>query len=104
MSEWNTIYDLSDNVVGIFRHGVAWRKEPSEKLGIYDDDFVYTNDSEVIAKIAGNSVVDIIGDSIGEIKDNKLYIEGKQVGKFIGSKSAGAAAIVLLFHKHNDAL
>jgi hypothetical protein len=104
MSEWNTIYDMDNNVIGIFRHGVAWRKEPRERLGVYDDDFVYNNDTEVLAKISGDSVVDIIGDLIGEIKNKDLYINGKHVGKFIGSKSAGAAALVLLFHKHNDVL
>jgi len=102
MSETNLIYDLNDNIVGVFRHGVAWRKEPRERLGEYDDDFVYTNDTEMLAKISGNSVVDAIGDLIGEIKENNLYIEGKKVGKFLGSKCAGAAAIVLLFGDRND--
>jgi len=97
MSEWNTIYDTSENVIGIFRHGVAWRKEPRERLGEYDEEAIYSNNSELVAKIVGDKVLDTKGKLLGKIKGKDLYIDDTQVGKFIGKKSAGAAAIVFLF-------
>ena len=100
MSEWNTIYNLDDEIIGQFSHGVAWNKKDRIRLGEYDDDFVYDNDMSVLGKIAGDAVVDIIGDTIGEISGRELFISGKKVGHFIGSKSAGAAAVVLLFSRY----
>ena len=97
MSEWNTIYDVSDNIVGVFRNGVAWRKEPKERLGEYDENSVYANDSELVANIDGDTVLDNKGEIIGRIMGKDLYLADKKVGKFTGIKSAGAAAIVLLF-------
>lgn len=49
MSEWNTIYDLNDTIVGVFRHGVAWRKEPRERLGEYDDTYIYSKETGTAA-------------------------------------------------------
>lgn len=100
MSEWNTIYDNSENIVGIFRHGVAWKKETEERLGEYDEDFVYGNNTEVLGKILENVVVDIIGDEIGHISGKELYLSGKKVGSFTGSINAGLAAIVLIFSRY----
>jgi len=100
MPEMNTIYDLNgDNIIGIFRFGVAWRKEPRERLGEYDDDFVYANDGAVLARISDTGVVDIKGDTIGEFKGNELWVAGKKVGECIGNKGAAAAAIIFLFNK-----
>jgi len=100
MAEMNTIYDASDNAIGIFRHGVAWLKSPRVKLGEYDDDFVYDIEGGVLAKFGGDEVLDMIGDTIGKISGKDLYVSGEKVGSFIGSKSAGAAAIVLLFSSY----
>lgn len=99
MSEWNTIYDTSEKVVGVFRHGVAWRKEPEERLGEYSDEAIYSNSAEKIASIVGNEVQDTLGKVLGKVKDNELYVNENLVGKFTGSKNAGAAAIVFLFSK-----
>ena len=98
MAEMNTIYDLNGNIIGIFRFGVAWKKEPRERLGEYDD-FVYANDGTMLAKIGDTGVVDIIGDSLGEFKGRELWVAGKKVGECIGNKGAAAAAIVFLFRK-----
>ena len=104
MSEWNTIYDTSDNIVGVFRHGVAWRKEPKERLGEYDEKSIYSNESELVANIVDDKVVDDKGKIIGRIIGKDLYLAEKKVGKFAGNKSAGAAAIVLLFNHGGTAL
>jgi len=100
MSEYNTIYDNSENIVGILRHGVAWDKDPEKRLGEYDDEFVYNNNTEVLAKISDNIVVDIIGETIGHISGKELYLAGEKVGNVIGSTSAGLAAIVLMFSRY----
>jgi hypothetical protein len=48
MAEMNTIYDADGKIVGIFRFGVAWSKDPLVRLGEYDDTgstgCVYDND------------------------------------------------------------
>lgn len=100
MAEMNSIYDASGNQIGLFRFGVAWSKDPRVRLGDYDDDFVYDNDGNVLAKICDNVVLDIIGDTIGKITDDEIYIDDKKVGSFIGDKSSGAAALVLLFSRY----
>ncbi len=99
MPEMNTIYDNSNNIVGIFRFGVAWSKEPRVRLGEYDDDFIYDNNTEIVAKIAGDKVLNTIGDTIGYFTEKELFITDEKVGSYIGNQSAGAAAIVLLFSK-----
>lgn len=100
MSEWNTIYDNSDNIIGTFRHGVAWSRITGERLGEYDEDFVYDNESNVVATIGETAVVDINGDIIGHASGKDLYLNNEKVGHFIGSYSAGSAAIVLLFSEY----
>jgi hypothetical protein len=100
MAEMNSIYDKSGNQVGQFRFGVAWSKNPRVRLGEYDDDFVYGNDGTVLAKIGETAVVDIIGDTIGSISSNELFISNENVGTFIGSNCSGAAALVLIFSKY----
>ncbi len=100
MSEWNTIYNNSNEIIGTFRHGVAWSRITGDRLGEYDDEFVYDNESSVLAKIGETAILDIIGETIGHISEKELYVGEKKVGHFIGSYSAGAAAIVLLFSKY----
>jgi hypothetical protein len=100
MSEWNTIYDNSKAIVGTFRHGVAWSRPDNKRLGEYDDDFVYDNDTNVLGKISENVVLDIIGETIGHVSGNELYVANEKVGTFVGSTSAGCAAIVLLFSRY----
>ena len=105
--EMNTVYNLDDEVIGIFRFGVAWSKNPRVRLGEYDDDFVYSNDGNVLAKIGDNTVMDIIGETIGQFDNYDLLISGKTVGKCIGNIGARAAAIVFLFSNnaaHNKSL
>ncbi|MEE9338450.1 MAG: hypothetical protein V3U87_10245 [Methylococcaceae bacterium] len=97
MPELNTIYDNSKAIVGTFRHGVAWSRPDKKRIGEYDESFVYDNNTEVLGKISGNVVVDIMGNTIGYISGNDLYVSDEKVGSFIGSTSAGCAAIVLLF-------
>ena len=80
MPEMNTIYDNKNNIVGIFRFGVAWSKEPRIRLGEYDDDFIYDNSTKVVAKIGENEVLDIIGDTIGHFTDRELFLAGEKVG------------------------
>ena len=101
MSEWNTIYNLDKEIVGLFSHGVAWTKKDRVRLGEYDDDFVYDNEMSVVAKICEGTVLDIIGETIGKIVGRDLFIADKKVGSFIGYECAGAAAIVLLFSKYS---
>ena len=100
MSEWNTIYNNSNDVVGTFRNGVAWSKPGNERIGKYDEEFVYDNKSEVLGKISDNVVVDIIGGTIGHVSGNELFLSDEKVGTFVGSTSAGGAAIVLIFSRY----
>ncbi len=102
MSEHNTIFDNAKTIVGSFRHGVAWSRPDKERIGEYDEDFVYNNNTEVLGKISDNVVVDIIGDTIGYISGEDLYVSDKKVGSFIGKKCAGCAAIVLIFSRYAE--
>ena len=74
------LLDPDNNIVGIFRFGVAWSKEPRIRLGEYDDDFIYDNSTKVVAKIGENEVLDIIGDTIGHFTDRELFLAGEKVG------------------------
>lgn len=55
------------------------------------------NESNVVAKIGGTVVVDIIGDTIAHVSGKDLYINNEKVGHFIGSYITCCGAIVLLF-------
>ena len=50
MPEMNTIYDTEENVIGIFRFGVAWRKKPEERLGEYTDKFITDNQNNPLCQ------------------------------------------------------
>ena len=106
MSEHNTIYDLKGTIVGHFRFGVAWSKDPRLRLGEYDDaggsGFVYDNDGNMIAKFADGTVLDQIGEPIGTFEGQKLIINGAIVGTCIGSSGASAAAIALIFNQKSE--
>ena len=45
MSEHNSIYNLKGELVGRLRHGVAWSSPELERLGEYDEEFVYDNEA-----------------------------------------------------------
>ena len=100
MSEWNTIYDNNNNIVGTLRHGVAWQKSNGGRLGEYDDQYAYDNDRNIIAKIVGSIVEDMNGKKIGHVIGKELYISNEKVGHYIGSQNAGAAAIALVLAKY----
>lgn len=99
MSEHNSIYDLNGVLVGRFKHGVAWSSQDEERLGEYDDDFVYDNDGSIIAKVNDGYVLNIIGEEIGNISSNNIIVNGAKTGSYIGYQSAGAASIALIFSK-----
>ncbi len=98
MSEQNSIYDIESKLVGRFRLGVAWSSPERNRLGEYDDEFVYGNDSSMLAKVNGNHVFNIIGEELGYIQRNEIFVFGEKVGHFIGSAAAGTAAIALIFN------
>jgi hypothetical protein len=98
MSEHNLIYSQNDEKVGHFRFGVAWSTPDRIRLGEYDDEFVYDNESNVVAKINNGVVMNIIGEEIGMIAGKNIFVNGKVVGKFLGTSSAAAASIALIFN------
>lgn len=99
MSEHNSIYDLEGNLIGRFRHGVAWSSPVMERLGEYDDDFVFDNDRTMIAKVNDGHVLNIIGEELGYISGNEIFVANSKVGSFIGLSSSGTAAVALIFNK-----
>ena len=114
MSEWNTIYSNTKEIIGIFRHGVAWKKETSERLGEYDETGIYDNNRSQIAKIEGDTVSSMDGKELGKIKEKEIKItpeltgtrkvmlvNGSEVGECIGLKEAAAAAIVFFWSDTN---
>lgn len=99
MSEHNTIYDLVGTIVGQFRFGIAWSKNPRERLGEYDDEFVYDNDGSMVAKFSDGVVLNIIGEPIGRFENQNLIVNDQIIGKCIGVDGASAAAIALIFNR-----
>ena len=98
MSEQNSIYDIEDNLVGRFRHGVAWSSPNMERLGEYDDEFIFDNDRNMIAKFNDGQVLNIIGEEIGHISGNEIFVANSKVGRYIGLPVCGAAAVALIFN------
>lgn len=98
MSEWNTIYDNSNNIICTLRHRVAWSKQSGQRLGEYDNDFVYDNNGKVVAKICESRVLNIIGEEIGYISNKDIIVGNRKVGRFIGSTESAAASIALIFN------
>jgi hypothetical protein len=98
MSEHNSIYNLKGELVGRFRHGVAWSSPEVERLGEYDEEFVYDNEGLMIAKVNDGYVLNIIGEELGNISGNKIFVSGFNVGSYIGSPAAGAASIAFIFN------
>lgn len=122
MSEWNTIYDVSKRIVGIFRHGVAWSKEPRTRLGEYDYGDVgsiYDNDANVVGRFDSGAVTTTAGAVVGrfvkvpfEEFENGTQLQGatitrldigdRVVGWCIGNPGSAAAAIFFIFDKRNE--
>lgn len=98
MSEQNSIYNLKGELVGRFKHGVAWVVPDMKRLGEYDEEFVYDKEGSMIAKINEGYVLNIIGEELGNIIGNKIFVSGCNVGSFIGSPAAGAASIAFIFN------
>lgn len=98
MSEHNSIYNLKGDLVGRFRHGVAWSSPSMERLGEYDEEFAYDNNGSMIAKVNDGYVLNIIGEEIGNISGDKIFVSGCNVGSYIGSSAAGAASIAFIFN------
>ena len=66
MSEWYTVYNSSRQIVGTFRHGIAFGRNPGRKLGAYDELGRYNLDGTQIAQIKNDSVFSMDGILIGE--------------------------------------
>jgi len=98
MSQHNSIFDLNDELVGRFRHGIACSTQNDERLGEYDDEFVYDNEGSMVAKISDGYVLNILGEEIGNISGNNIFVSGTKVGSYIGNQNAGAASIALIFN------
>ncbi|RYY75376.1 MAG: hypothetical protein EOO52_08185 [Gammaproteobacteria bacterium] len=77
---------------------MAWASPDMERLGEYDEEFVYGNDGSTIAKVNEGYVLNIIGEELGNILGNKIFLSGSNVGSFIGSPAAGAASIAFIFN------
>ena len=67
-------------------------------MGEYDSEFAYDNDGSMVAKFNDGYVSNIIGEEIGNISDNEIFVSGAKVGSYIGSRSAAAASIALVFN------
>ena len=98
MSEQNSIFNATGELVGRFRHGVAWSSPDMGRLGEYDSEFVYDNEKTVIAKINDGHVLNVIGEEIGYISGKEIYVDGSKVGSYIGLPEAGASAIAFIFN------
>jgi hypothetical protein len=101
MAEMNTIYDADGKIVGIFRFGVAWSKDPLVRLGEYDDTgstgCVYDNDRNEVARYKDGLVSDLQGKQIGSFTKGELRMRDSIVGRCVGNDGAAAAALALLF-------
>lgn len=102
MAEMNTIYDSDGKIVGVFRFGVAWARDPRVRLGEYEEDAgsagqVYDNNRNVVARFSDGLVSDLDGNQIGRFMDGQLRIGDSIVGKYIGNDGAAAAALALIF-------
>ena len=98
MSENNSIYDIEGNLVGRFKHGVAWTYPEMERLGEYDEEFVYDNDGTMIAKVNEGHVLNIIGEDLGHVLGNEIFLGNSKVGSYMGLPESGAASIALVFN------
>ena len=98
MSEHNSIYNINGELVGRFRHGVAWSSPSMERLGEYDEEFVHDNDGTMIAKINNGHVLNIIGEKLGHISGKEIFVANSKVGSYIGLPESGAASIAFIFN------
>ncbi len=98
MSEHNSIYNIDGELVGRFRHGVAWSSPNIERLGEYDENFIHDNEGNMIAKINNGHVLNIIGEDLGYISGKEIFVANNKVGSFIGLPESGAASIAFIFN------
>ena len=92
------IYDNSNKLVAQFKYGVGWTSPERNRIGEYDDEFVYDNDSSMIAKVNNNYVLNIIGEEIGHVNEGDIIVNNKKTGTYVGAAAAGAAAVALIFN------
>src|SRR5262245_31654420 len=97
MSDNNSIRDSTGEAIGVFKLGVCWGRRPRERIGEYNDTAVFDNNGNVVANFDGQSVSKPDGSLLGQITDNYIIVNGKVIGTFIGTASAGAAGLALLF-------
>lgn len=98
MSEHNSIYNIDGELVGRFRYGVAWSSPGMERLGEYDEEFVYDNEGTMIARINDGRVLNIIGEELGYTSDKEIFVANTKVGNYIGLPESGAASIAFIFN------
>lgn len=84
MAEMNTIYNREGEIVGIFRLGVAWAKEPTQRLGTYNESSIYDNCGKLLANFDGLRITSADGTQIGEVRGDQLFVNNDLVGKCIG--------------------
>jgi len=52
----------------------------------------------MIAKVNDGHVLNIIGEELGHISGNDIFIANSKVGSYIGLSACGTAAIALIFN------
>lgn len=105
MSEANTIYNMAGTIIATAKLGVAWPRNPHERLGEYDDGesgTVFDNQRKVAGSFnAAGDVLNAEGKWVGQVSgttyDLRLYAGASEVGRCIGNRGAGAAAVLFLF-------
>ena len=102
MSEHNSIFNINGELVGRFRHGVAWSSPGMQRLGEYDKECVYDNDGIMIAKINNGRVLNTMGEKLGHISGKEIFVADIKVGSFIGLAESGAASIAFIFNADGD--
>jgi len=109
MSESSMVYNVDNEIVGVFRLGVAWKKAPRKRLGQYDENGIYDNNRKLLATIKDNKVVSVSQQVLGVIRDRdgqdspattkkKRILEknGLVIGECVGTLDAAGAALVFL--------
>ena len=119
MTELNTIYNSAKKQVGTFRHGVAWSRDPRERLGEYaygDEGAICDNQGKEVARFKDCHVTSLDGTVVGkyvevpfsefsgeevpQLRDSKikrLEVSGRVVGWCIGNPGSACAAIFFMF-------
>ena len=125
MAEVNGIYDTNKQIVGVFRFGVAWTRDPRVRLGEYDygdGGMIYNNDGNQVAKFEESRVTANDGSYVGHYVEvplaemsnkesptlpdslvKRLQINDRVVGWCIGNPGSACAAIYFLFASNRHA-